>query len=426
MGFISTANTVTITAKLTNTGRERLLKENNSILSHFMLGDSDANYQTNTRLSSGKIPADSGDLGTGGDEAIIKSKLYLNATNTTKKVVESRSNIISTSITNVGENVAFGSNLTYAIINKNNHSSEMTNLFKSLNLPILKNKKDLFTTTTSANGGWSDTAFSGIGADRVLIAVIDNSQYGELIDGKSIKSRLPIATGYTWDGNVSGIDDYEFYTTFVNSGQYNKVTLDGTYKDKTIFTQGLFGEKVNVSYLVSNNIQRPNNDPTKSWATGYDTFKPFSLNDKELVNSKSVPTTGIFADRVVGVAYLDKGILAYTDSDIVDNIVTNFSGATTATGIVTNSLGLYYYSALTYNTIIDSINTDLTQNIVCKADRGEFYRSNNDTIDINDTVRISEIAITDQAGTILAYAKPDRQIEKLKNDLIIFDIQIII
>ena len=37
MGFINTATTITLTAKLTNIGRKRLLNENNNILSHFIL-----------------------------------------------------------------------------------------------------------------------------------------------------------------------------------------------------------------------------------------------------------------------------------------------------------------------------------------------------------------------------------------------------
>ena len=132
------------------------------------------------------------------------------------------------------------------------------------------------------------------------------------------------------------------------------------------------------------------------------------------------------ADKVAGIAYLDKGLIVYTDPDVVNNVLTNFSGASASTNTVTNSLGLYYYTAVTYNTIVDSNNTDLIQNIICEADRSEFYRSQNDTINNNDTVRISEIAITDGSGVILAYVKPDRQIVKLKNDLLIFNIQVVI
>jgi hypothetical protein len=426
MGFISTATTITLTAKLTNTGRKRLLKENNNILSHFMLGDSDANYQTSATLPTGKIPTDSGSQGVGGDESIVKSKLYVNNTSITKKAVKSGSNLIDTSITNVGQSVVITSNLTYIILNKNNTSTDLTNLFKSLNLPILEKNKATFTATTSQNGGWLDTAFSGIATNQILLSVIDNSEYGELIDGKSIKSTLPIATGFTSGGTVTGITDYTFYSTFVNSGQFNKTQFDDTYKDNSVFTQGLFGAGANVSYMLSDNIQRPNNDVNNSWSTGYNSYKPYSIGNKKLLNTKTVATTGIVVDKLVGVAYLDKGMIIYTDPNIVNNVVTNFSGASASTNTVTNSLGLYYYTGITYNTIIDSNNTDLIQNIICEADRGEFYRSENETIDNNDTVRISEIAITDQAGIVLAYVKPDRQIEKLKNDLLIFDIQIVI
>jgi len=426
MGFINTATTITLTAKLTNIGRKRLLNENNKILSHFILGDSDANYQTSATLPTGKIPTDSGNLGIGGDESVVKSKLYVNNTATTRKSVKSQSNIIDTSITNVGQYVAADSDLTYVVLDKNSTSTDVTNLFKSLNLPILEITKSTFTATTSQNGGWLDTAFSGLATNQVLLSVIDNSQYGELIDGKAIKSRLPIGTGFTGGGDVTGFTDYTFYSTFVNSGQFSNTQYDNTYKDNSVFTQGLFGAGVNVSYMVSDNIQRPNNDVSNSWSTGYNSYKPYSLGNKKLLNTKTVATTSVVADKVAGIAYLDKGLIVYTDPDVVNNVLTNFSGATASTNTVTNSLGLYYYTAVTYNTIVDSNNTDLIQNIICEADRGEFYRSQNDTIDNNDTVRISEIAITDQAGVVLAYVKPDRQIVKLKNDLLVFNIQIVI
>ena len=140
----------------------------------------------------------------------------------------------------------------------------------------------------------------------------------------------------------------------------------------------------------------------------------------------SVSTTGINSDRIAGIAYLDKGILAITDQTIVNNIATNFSGDTT-TNTINDGLGLYYYSAGTYNTVIDSIQNDLVQDIVCVADKGEFYNTQNTTFNINDNVRISEIAITDgsQSG-VLAIGKTDRHITKTKNEMIIFNVQIVI
>ena len=45
---------------------------------------------------------------------------------------------------------------------------------------------------------------------------------------------------------------------------------------------------------------------------------------------------------------------------------------------------------------------------------------------IYDDVRISEVAITDTAGNVLAIGKTDRHIVKKKNDFVVFDVQIII
>jgi hypothetical protein len=176
---------------------------------------------------------------------------------------------------------------------------------------------------------------------------------------------------------------------------------------------------------VSDSVQKPNNDSNKSWSTGYDSFKPFSLNGKELINVQTVADTQIYSDKIAGVMYLDKGIFAITDEYIVENIALDFSGNSN-TNILNNGLGLYYYSASTYNTTIDSIQNDFVQNIVCIAARGEFYNSQNATLTVNDDVRISEIAITDVAGNILAIGKTDRQIVKKKNDFVVFDVQIII
>ena len=93
----------------------------------------------------------------------------------------------------------------------------------------------------------------------------------------------------------------------------------------------LFNNKINVSYLVCDDIKRPNTNSGLSWSTGFQMYKPFSLNNKQVIHQgPSVPLSNWFSDTVVGVAYLDKGILAFTNKEIVDNIVTNFSGQATA------------------------------------------------------------------------------------------------
>ena len=430
MGFIDTATTVTIRARLTNVGREKLLTNNNTIFSYFILGDSDANYNTSEKLVTGRIPTNSGNLGVNSttndnifENVSINSKLFITVPPTTKKRVEPNSSKISKEYTLVGKNTVSGESLTFLQIDKTLTSSQNTNYFKSLSLPIKDTDIDYFTGRTQSNQGWSDTTFSGLGATKILMGVVDNDKYGEIIDGKSVKISLPVYTGYTTGGTPTGITTYDIYSTFPNL--LDRKTLDGSYIDRSFYVKSLFKRTINVAYLVSDQIQKPNNDSSKSWATGYDTFKPFSLNGKELINVQTVSATGINADKIAGVIYLDKGIFAITDETIVNNIATNFSGDVDTT-IVNNSLGLYYYTGDTYNCVVDSVQKDLVQNIVCIAARGEFYNSQNETLTVTDDVRISEVAITDVEGNVLAIGKTDRHIVKKKNDFVIFDIQIVI
>jgi hypothetical protein len=431
MGLIESADTVTIRARLTNLGREKILTNNNTIFTHFILGDSDANYNTSEKLTTGKIPTNSGNLGVNSttndnifENVGIGSKLFVTVAPTTKKLVESNSSNINMEIKKVGENTVSGNSLTYVQLDKTDTSSDDTNYFKSLSLPIKNVDVNVFTGTTSQNGGWSDTSFSDLGVSNVLMGVIDNEKYGEIIDGKSVKLEIPVYTGYTTGGTPTGLTTYTLYSTYPKT-TIPKTDLDSDYIDRSSYPQTLFKRKINVSYLVSDDIQKPNNDSSKSWATGYDSFKPFSLNNKELINVQTISSTGINADKIAGVVYLDKGIFAITDQTIVNNVATNFSGDPETT-TVNNSLGLYYYTGGSYNCVVDSVQKDLVQNIVCIAARGEFYNSQNETLTVTDDVRISEVAITDVAGNVLAIGKTDRHIVKKKNDFVVFDVQIVI
>jgi hypothetical protein len=293
-------------------------------------------------------------------------------------------------------------------------------------MPLTDARKAVFS-ATSENGGWLDTAFSGINTDNILMVNIDSDKFGELIDGKSMKGVIPVATGYSSGGSLTAITSYTFYSTFVDTNELSLVDLDNKYEDETIYTSGLFNGGMNVAYLVSDNVQKPNNDSSKSWSTGYDEYKPFSEKKKQLINPTTITESSINADKIIGIAYLDKGLIAFTDPDIVTGITQsfNFSGDVNTT-TVTNSLGFTYMTGSTYNLTIDSCLNNLVQNIVCIAGRDEFYRTDNDTWNESDDIRISEIGLTDVSGQLLAIGKPDRHIIKKKNDFVIFDVQIVI
>tara|TARA_R110000824_G_scaffold4945_10_gene23176 strand:+ start:1478 stop:3694 length:2217 start_codon:yes stop_codon:yes gene_type:complete len=62
MGYVQSASTVTLRARLTQKGREELLSGTTQItVKYFALGDGDANYRTNQVLSTGKVPDVTGD-----------------------------------------------------------------------------------------------------------------------------------------------------------------------------------------------------------------------------------------------------------------------------------------------------------------------------------------------------------------------------
>ena len=308
MGFIGSATTVTIRARLTKLGREKILTNNNTIFSHFILGDSDANYNTSESLPPGTVPTTSGNLayitGTTSDNIAegvgINSKLYVTTSPNTRKQVEANSAAINLTVREIGETTVSGSNLSYLTINKSATTSSFTNYFKSLSLPIPTANVNTYLNVPSASGGWSDTPFSGLGVSSVLLGVIDNDSYGELIDGKSIRMTLPVYTGYTGGGAPTGSTTYTIYSTFPKTTLSNTI-LDFQYKDKSNYPQLLFGNQINVSYLVSDQIQRPNNDLTKSWADGYDAYKPFSEANKQTINVQTVTST---AFKRVKASYL--------------------------------------------------------------------------------------------------------------------------
>jgi hypothetical protein len=63
MGYINSGTSLSLTAKLTPIGRQKLILTNNNLISAFSLGDSDANYYAALPLISGQIPGNGGNVG---------------------------------------------------------------------------------------------------------------------------------------------------------------------------------------------------------------------------------------------------------------------------------------------------------------------------------------------------------------------------
>jgi hypothetical protein len=398
MGFNSTAATTTLIAKLTPIGRSKLISTNNALITSFSFGDSDANYNVPLLLETGQVPADSGNVGANGSisnststNPPIKSFLIANPSGSLIKSVEQQSTNIITEVKLNGQVTITGNTITQNVINRNDYTTDrLVNLFYSFGLPLNQGEDAIFTGTTFTNGGYSDTSFSGLAQSRILVFGINNTNYGELIDGKEIKLEIPTSGGTT----------YKIYSTFQNKNATLN-TEDANYIETSAVSIKISN---NIAFLFSDDIRRPNGDATLSWATGFGNTKPFSLSNKKLFNAQTNTNLGLSADTIVGIAYLDKGFLVITDQQIINDYDT-----VTATG-----------TSITLN----SISTAVFQNITCIAGRGEFGASTNPTFKSTDTPRISEILLYDNVGNVIAIAKTDRHVLKNINEFLAFNVKI--
>ena len=398
MGFINSATTINIKGKLTPTGRQRLVNGGGTSITNFILGDSDANYNVFSGLTSGYIPDFSGDnfglsLNNGGSGYQFRSGLIFKNGLNKKPVLTTSSTILATQKP-IGYNTVYYSanTLTLNIVDRNDYNTDvLTNLFYSFALPIDSSSSEQYTGATSINGGYLDTALSGMASEKILVIGIDSSQYGELIDGKSIYLQLSTL-----------LNTYDIYGTYENNN-IPSPDLDSRVIDQSIYLQK-FGP--NRCLLFSDLIQPPNNNVLKSWSTGYALPKPFSVNGKQSWNFKSNTGLGLAADKPVGIAYLDKGFIVITEPTIVNNFLTTGPTASATTA--------------TFNSVISTI----SQKITCIADRNEFTISTNPTFTGGDIPRITEIGLVDDSGNIMAVAKTNKTYYKPQDEMVVFNLTI--
>ena len=401
MGYVNSAATTTLTAKLTPLGRQKLILTDNNLISYFSLGDSDANYNASLPLTSGQVPADGGSIGpynlisnSVATNVTIESVLIQNNTGSLKKAVEPQSSGLTTEYIAIGQTSITGqTNLKTNLINRVDINTDpLVNLYNSFNLSLSSNDDYKFTGRTYSQGGYSDTAYSALAANQIVVLAINNSQYGELIDGKTLKIEITTSSPFL---------TYTLYSTYQNTG-VSLATQDASYVDKSAQAK-IFGE--NVAFLVSDDIQTPNGGNSGlSWATGYGTAKPFSLNNKQLFNFTTNTNLNQYADKLVGIAYLDRGFAVITDPTIVFwfNIVG--TSATTVT--------------------LDSVSSQIIQNVTCIANRGEFGSSTNKTFKVSDYPRISEVGLYDMNQDLIAIAKLDRQLVRNVNEFLALGVKI--
>lgn len=399
MGYNSTATTITLTAKLTPFGRQQIVSSTNALISLFSLGDSDTNYNTALPLTTGQVPALAGNLGVAGtvsnsttQKAGIKSFLILNSSGLLFKPVSLASSEILSDITPLGFTTAATTNLTTNLVNRDDYLTDsLVNLYYAFGLPLNATDDNVFTGITFLDGGYADTAFSGLATNKIVVIAISGGTYGECIDGKTLKITLPTTAG-----------TFTLYSTY--QGGVNQITTSDANTTDSSPQLSIFGS--NVAALVSDNILGPNGgNSSNTWAQGWGTDKPFSLNQKQTWNFQTNSGVGVTADTLVGISYLDKGFIVITHPLIVSAFTASGGTATTVQ--------------------FNSVSTNVFQSVTCIADRGEFGSTTNPTFDVGDVPRFSEVGLYDDLGNLLALAKADRQISKNINEFLALGIKIV-
>jgi hypothetical protein len=153
---------------------------------------------------------------------------------------------ITTTETTLNEQVLF----TYA--NLDTISTPYGNLFKSLRLPITD------TETSGFLNLFNNTALSSLNTRKVIVAEIPKGQYGELIDGKTFKLKIPVmlggvASSTTVYGTYFGYDGKKGETVTFKTGLNNDFFEKQRYLSSLASTQ----ENPNITFLYSNEIKRP-------------------------------------------------------------------------------------------------------------------------------------------------------------------------
>lgn len=382
MGFIQNQNSeIKIVAKLTPYGRQQILgNSNTNVIKYFSLGDSEANYLSPLTLSNGEIPVIGGNASIGltmADDYTIKHKIVVDSTGKVKKPVETNSNQINVTKESLGQKIVDSTKFSQFLVNRYDYGSDArVNWLYGFGLPITEADKTLFNSVTNANGGFSDTALATLNTDRYLILSIDDSEFGELIDGKSIKLELQ-----------SLVDNYNIYGTYQRN-LTPKETQDTKIKEITSKSK-MIGN--NIVFLFSDKIKKPGGDASKSWSTGFGKTRPYSVNGKELFNLTDNASTGAVKDECVGVAYLDKGIVVITHPTIVKDYDVD--------DITANSIQATFSSTV----------TRISQDVTCIIGRGEFISSSNKTYN-NEDIRITEIGVYDGYDKLIALAKPSEHL----------------
>jgi len=347
-----------------------------------------------------------------------------------------------------------GTTLTFTAAQNNpTNGRAFSNLYSSFNLPMLSSQ------TISYLSTWARNGMSGLTTDNIIVVDVPASTYGELIDGRTMKLKIPMNTGGTMNLYSSYYEPLPMSSdNSTNAEYFGNPVIQGNPAG----TPGLASS--NVAFLFSDDIKAPSladtNTNITSWAdgwtlgitpTGYAGAGVDNFRFTDTVSSSNTPKAYAQAqDLPVGICYLDKGFAVLTHPLIINNFA-YMSGSTGGTHLYPGASSaftqIHFTSVTSASCEFYSFQRDILMEINILADSGEFYVTENQTAananspnfgaggadtgiqfttpfgdvysvwDLTDVTStyITEIGLYDAQNRLLAIAKPDRPIEKAKN-----------
>jgi hypothetical protein len=175
-----------------------------------------------------------------------------------------------------------------------------------------------------------------------LLFEIPNNAYGELIDGKTVRVRLPYYTGTATNVVNEKLGFYNYNTAVplqLNAyGTYNKKNLNTTNLDRVLSEIDLSVKDIgirpnlinsatyesNVVLLFSDEIKEPQGSNFSTWSAGYADLIDGTRVFNPLSQEKAVYSHR--QDECIGFVALDKGFIVITHPKVVDAYFRNVFG----------------------------------------------------------------------------------------------------
>jgi|TARA_B110000240_G_scaffold198357_1_gene258682 hypothetical protein len=362
----------------------------------------------------------------------------------------------------LGFNQIMLDNIRFTSIQRNpNNGRPFSNLYPAFGLPTANFE------ILGWDIDWGNTSLMSMDSVSTAIAVeYPKNSYGELIDGRSIRLSIPVNLG-------SGSTIMECYSSYfagynASSDPSNEAEAFGHTSalnyTPPVPNPGVADLSTNVSFLFSDDIKPPVNGG--SWKDGWsqaqtpEGYDEGSSTVMNFNNGKAIAESidsGSGKDVPIGICYLDKGFCVLTHSGVTNTFEwtggTSLSTGNAFTGHTSAATQVYFSSPLVESTFY-SFEKQWVLSILCKAEANEFYLTQNTTAaDLNPEVRtglvvvgsgnpnmlgpgtfydlnsvnkatyITEVALYDDDGHMLAIAKPDRPVKKLTSEPAYFNLK---